>query len=120
MNDRSELCVDDLQTTLRVATTRMISCQQLQVSIDSVERCADFMCERSSDLTDRRHSFRVQETLLRAYQVSVGCVQFTRSEVNFPHQLIIQTADLTQQLFTLSRSRRNIVHHLIEVAGDFS
>src|SRR6185369_5765263 len=120
MHDGSELCVDDLQTTLRVATTRMISCQQLQVSIDSVERCADFMCERSSHLTNSRHSFGVQKALLRANQVSVSRVQFTRSEVNFLHQLVIQTADLTQQLFTLSRSRRNVVHHLIEVAGDFS
>src|SRR4029078_6182267 len=36
------------------------------------------------------------------------------------NKLVIQAANLAQQLFALARSGRDIVHHLIEAAGNFS
>src|SRR6185369_5003672 len=120
LHDRSELRVDDLQTPLRVTATRMIASEQLQVAIDSIQRRPNFVCERSSDLTDCCQPFRVRETLLRANQIPISSAQLGGREVNFSNKLVIQAANLAQQLFALARSGRDIVHHLIEAAGNFS
>src|SRR5689334_19214269 len=85
-----------------------------------VERRPDLVCERRRDLADGGHAFGVREALLRAHQVAVGRAQFRGSVIDSYYQLAVQAADLFQQLFALARSRRDLVHHLIETRGNFT
>ena len=65
------------------------------------------MRQRSGYLANRGHSFGVRQALLCANQVSIGGAQLGGGKVYFPHQLVIQSADLIQQLLTLARWCRN-------------
>src|SRR6185369_13812884 len=96
LHDRSELRVDDVEAALSVATARMVSSEQLQVSSHCIQRRPVLVSKRRRYLADCRHPFRMRETLLRSDQISIGGTQFSRGEVNLLHQCVIQTADLTQ------------------------
>src|ERR1044072_7112259 len=92
----------------------MISCEQLKMTGHRVEWRADLVCERGSHLTDRGHSFCIRQSLLRAHEIAVGCAQFRGRVIDSLYEFAIQASDLFKQYFTLARSGRNLVHHLIE------
>src|ERR1044072_8628167 len=80
LHDRTEWCVDDLQSALRVAATRMITSKQLEVPVNRIQRCSDLMSERSSHLANRGQTFRMRQTLLRANQISIRGAQLAGRE----------------------------------------